>query len=205
MSARETRPLKWSDQPLQPALAEAAGVDEAAQTAAASAPPLAAWCATVLDSPQPKDALRYLAYALPPQAAVWWGCLCLEHASTGRLRPAEDAALGAAVRWVLCPGEAETGMVREHGEAAGKGTAAGSLAKAAALAGAAPPEGGAPAPRKPQQVARLVAASVLGTARSGGAERAAFTALFLDLALRVGDGQLPWHAAPQLQPAEAVR
>ncbi len=36
---------------------------------------------------------------------------------------AEDAALGAAVRWVLCPGEAETGMVREHGEAAGKGTA----------------------------------------------------------------------------------
>jgi hypothetical protein len=197
--------MKWSDQPAQPSLAETAGVEDASQTAAASAPPLAAWCSTVLQSKQPTDALRYLAYALPPQAAVWWACLCLEHASGGRLRPAEDAALGAAVRWVLCPGEAETQAVREHGEAAGKGTAAGSLAKAAALAGAAPPEGGPPAPRKPQQVARLVVASVLGTARSGGAQRAAYAALFVDLALRVGNGQLPWRPAPQLEPAEAAR
>jgi hypothetical protein len=197
--------MKWSDQPTQPALAETAGVDDAAQTAAAAAPPLSAWCATVLASKQPGDALRYLAYALPPRAAVWWACLCLEHASAGRLRPAEDAALGAAVRWVLCPGEAETHAVREHGEAAGKGTAAGSVAKAAALAGAAPSEGGPPAPRKPQQVARLVVASVLGTARSGGAQRAAYAALFVDLALRVGNGQLAWHTAPQLEPAEAAR
>jgi hypothetical protein len=190
---------------VQPALAETAGVDEAAQTAAVTAPSLAAWCATVLATKQPSDALRYLSYALPPQAAVWWACLCLEHASAGRLRPAEDAALGAAVRWVLCPGEAETAVVREHADAAGKGTAAGSLAKAAALAGAAPSEGGPPAPRKPQQVARLVVAAVLGIARSGGAQRAAYNALFVDLALRVGDGLLPWHTAPQLEPAEAVR
>src|SRR5262245_52476953 len=53
------------------------------------------------------DARRLPAHALPPRRAVWWSTLCL-HDSLGHKpfeTPEEDAALDAAIRWVLAPGE----------------------------------------------------------------------------------------------------
>jgi hypothetical protein len=50
-----------------------------------------------------KDAYSLLAVALPQREAVWWACLCIRQ-SHGALRSnADDAALRAAVEWVLEP------------------------------------------------------------------------------------------------------
>src|SRR5262245_44527332 len=50
-------------------------------------------------------AIVFLAHALPARAAVWWGCVCLWDVARLSPRPPVEAALGAAVRWVLEPTE----------------------------------------------------------------------------------------------------
>jgi hypothetical protein len=68
---------------------------------------------------KPKDAVDFLARALPHRESVWWGSLCVLRANHGPLPAKEEAALGAAVLWSLDPSE-------------GNRLAAGSAAKEAA-------------------------------------------------------------------------
>lgn len=53
-----------------------------------------------------EDGLGYLAYALPEREAVWWGCMCVLHASQRQLPAAAQRAIEAAQAWVRRPSEA---------------------------------------------------------------------------------------------------
>jgi hypothetical protein len=50
------------------------------------------------------EALRFLAFALPPREAVWWACLCVRLTRPDLPAPQEQA-VNAAVRWVIEPTE----------------------------------------------------------------------------------------------------
>ncbi len=102
------------------------------------------------------DAIDFLAYALPAREGIWWGCLCLQHASGDALAPAEKVACAAAVRWVIQPTEENRAAAKAPAEAAGMSTAAGVLALAA-HGGMPPPGPFAPA----KAVAMAVKLSVL--------------------------------------------
>src|SRR5260370_6673168 len=104
-----------------------------------------------------EDALRFLAHALPKRVAVWWGCLCVW--AVNREEPQEkfEAALQAAVRWVLAPNEDHRRAAEEPGREASFGDPAGCLAMAALWSGgrrAAPRRAPRPppAPPPPQRV-----------------------------------------------------
>ena len=67
-----------------------------------------------------EDAVAFLAHALKPRDAVWWGCLCIgEELSMDADSRDHVSALEAAVRWVLDPSEnhrvAAQRMVDERG------------------------------------------------------------------------------------------
>ncbi|GGF34582.1 hypothetical protein GCM10011611_46020 [Aliidongia dinghuensis] len=49
------------------------------------------------------EAARLLAYALPPREAVWWSCMCVDHAAPADLPVPERQALDAAEAWVRRP------------------------------------------------------------------------------------------------------
>ena len=75
--------------------------------------------------------IDFLAHALPAREAIWWGCLCLQHACGNELSAPDKAAATAAVHWVLRPGDSTRGAAKVQAEAAGPASVAGSLAMAA--------------------------------------------------------------------------
>src|SRR5207237_10478430 len=77
------------------------------------------------------DAVRFLAHALPKRAAIWWGCLCLWDMCWPEPAEVVEAAVRAAVQWVLDPSEPHRRAAEKAGRAAGFQTAAGCLAMAA--------------------------------------------------------------------------
>jgi hypothetical protein len=76
-------------------------------------------------------AIDFMAHALPTREAVWWGCLCLQHASAGNLSPEDKIACKAAVQWVMQPTEENRAAARAPAEATGPASPSGSLAAAA--------------------------------------------------------------------------
>lgn len=140
-----------------------------------------------------KDAVRLLAYLLPKREAVWWGSLCVWQ--VGRPRPPKetDAALQAAVTWVLDPSEPHRQAAQKAGDLA-KGTPAGQLALAAAWSGGSmtPPELPA-APPPPFLTNQLVAAVILDAANRGApAKRSLRYLQFLQWGHDVADGKNLW-------------
>ena len=74
--------------------------------------------------------IDFMAYGLPPREAIWWGCLCLQHASGGKLSELDKAACRAAIKWILEPVEENRLAAKEPAEKAGLGCPAGALAAA---------------------------------------------------------------------------
>ena len=90
----------------------------------------------LVEQKQFRTAIRFLAHALPHREAVWWGSLCVKHASGDAALPAAEAsALKAAVSWVLDPSDANRNAARAPAEAAGIETPAGGLATAVTFTG----------------------------------------------------------------------
>ncbi len=79
--------------------------------------------------------IHFMAHALPAREAVWWGCLCVQHACGNNLAAADKAAAKAAVQWVLRPTEENRAAAKAPSEAAKAPSPAGALAKAASLTG----------------------------------------------------------------------
>ena len=77
---------------------------------------------------QHQAAVSFLAHALPPREAIWWGCLCLQKAAGAGLPEGEAAAFRASAAWVLDPTEENRHAAEQAAAAAGKGTAAELLA-----------------------------------------------------------------------------
>ena len=134
------------------------------------------------------DAIRGLAYLLPLPRTVWWGCICVRLLPAARWGPLEEAALAAAVHWVLEP-------TAEHQQAAWtagmqvKRTPAGALALAA----------GDPYPpdSTPWPPASLAADGILAAAGHAGspAEVPDFQDDFLIVGAGVASGKHLWPGA----------
>jgi hypothetical protein len=77
------------------------------------------------------DAIHFLAHGLPAREAIWWGCLCMQHAVGDRLSPPDRAAARAAALWVLQPHEANRAAAQAPAAAAPPPSIAGALATAA--------------------------------------------------------------------------
>ena len=153
-------------------------------------------------------AIDFLAHALPPREAVWWGCLCLQHATRSAPPQVEQAAEKAAARWVLEPTEENRRAAQAPGEAAKMGTPAGCLAMAATWTGGslAPPIPPAhpkappipPVPPGPYLPAKAVAGAVMLAAVKAEPTRIVDTQrLFVELGIGVAEGRFVW---PDIQP-----
>jgi hypothetical protein len=152
-------------------------------------------------SGQLPSALSFLAHALPPREAVWWGCLCLRHASAAAPPPAEAAALKAVAEWVLEPTEERRGIAATLAETAGIGTPAGSLATAVAWTGGSlsPPDPQVPkVPPGPWLPAKAVSGAVLlASARADPVRIENVQRSFVQLGRDVAEGRVTW---PDVKP-----
>jgi hypothetical protein len=116
---------------------------------------------TLVANSQHLAAIEFVAHALPAREAVWWGCLCLQHACGNDLSASDKAACKAAVRWVLEPTEENRAAAKAPAEAAGAGSPAGALATAAhQTGGSIAPPNFPPLPPEPFAPAKAVANAV---------------------------------------------
>lgn len=149
-------------------------------------------------------AVDFVAHALPPREAVWWGCLCLRHAKDAQLSPPEEVACKVAVQWVLEPTEEHRAAAQAPAEAAGLGTPAGGLAMAVAWSGGSlSPANLPPVPPGPYLPARAVAGAVLLAAVKGDPVKIADTQrLFVELGLGVAEGRFAWPETKKPAPGQ---
>jgi len=136
--------------------------------------------------------IDFMAHGLPPREAIWWGCLCLQHASGDNLSELDKAACRAAVKWVLEPFEENRLAAKEPAEKAGQGCPAGALAAAShqtedQLSLSDPG-------RKPSFApARLVTGAIKLASTKADPSRIVDThRLFLELGVGVADGRFGW-------------
>jgi hypothetical protein len=146
--------------------------------------------------------IDFMAYGLPPREAIWWGCLCIQHASGNNLSELEKAACRAAVKWVLEPTEENRRAAKEPAEKAGQGCPAGALAAASHQT-----EDPSSLPGPGRNPSFAPARSVTGTIKLASTKadpnRIVDThRLFLELGIAVADGRFRWaeidkKASPQ--------
>jgi hypothetical protein len=155
----------------------------------------------LLANKQYAAAIGFVAHALPPREAVWWGCLCLWHAAGPNLPPVDETACKAAVQWVLEPTEDYRKAAQVPGEKAGFGTPAGGLAMAATWTGGSLAPPGAPAvPPGPFMPAKAVAGAVLLAALKVDPVKILDTQrLFVELGVGVAEGRFTWPEIKRIQ------
>ena len=135
--------------------------------------------------------ISFLAYALPPREAIWWGCLCFQHACGTEMSAPDKAAMTAVVRWVLQPSDSTRGEAKAQAEAAGPASVAGTLAMAVYQTGpgiAAP--GSRPAAPPPFGTAQGVANAVKLACTKGDPAKIVETQRgFVGLGVGIASGQ----------------
>lgn len=132
-------------------------------------------------------AIDFMAHALPAREAVWWGCLCLQHATAGNLSPVDKDACRAAVQWVIQPTEENRAAAQTVAQAAGTMSPAGQLAVAASQAGGPP---NASAPPGPSAAAKSVAGAVkIVTSKAEPVKIIETQRLFVELAIGVAEAR----------------
>lgn len=144
------------------------------------------------------DAIRFMAHALPPREAVWWGCLCLWRAvdrRADRLPPPECEALRRAVLWVLEPGEETRRAAEKAGGTANLSTAGGCLAMAAFWNSGSMTASHLPSVPAPAFAAAKTAAGgiLLASARNGGRKSAGYQHRFLELSMEIANSRFLWN------------
>lgn len=92
-----------------------------------------AYLARLIEAGLWTDAIRFLAFALPPREGTWWACLSARRAlgERGRDRLLEQSAIEAAEAWVREPCEEKRRACLAAAEAVGCDGAAGYAALAA--------------------------------------------------------------------------
>jgi hypothetical protein len=149
--------------------------------------------AALLANQQYIAAIDFMAHALPAREAVWWGCLCLQHASGGNLSLQDKASCKAAVQWVMQPTEENRADALAPAQEAGLVTPAGQLAMAANQTGGniAPPNAPPMAPG-PFAPANAVAIAVkMATSKADPVKIVDTQRLFVELGIGVGEGRFP--------------
>jgi hypothetical protein len=130
-------------------------------------------------------AIEFMAHAMPPRSAIWWGCLCLQHIFGATLSPPDWTALQAATVWVLWPTEQYRGAAYAPGRAAGPASPAGLLAMAASAVGV--------SGRVPMTPAKAVAKAItLASVKAEPVKIADTQRVLVDLGAGVVQGRFPW-------------
>lgn len=146
---------------------------------------------TLVANKQHAAGIDFIAHALPPREAIWWGCLCTQHACGNDLSPTDRAACLAAVRWVMQPNEQNRAATKAPGEAAKAPSPAGALAMAVSLTGGSlGPPNAPPVPPPPFVWSGYLAAAVKFAAIKAEPSRIAETQrLFVELGIRLAEGR----------------
>jgi hypothetical protein len=156
--------------------------------------------AALIAAKQPRAGIDFIAHALPPREAIWWGCLCVQHACGSDLSSPDKAACKVAVRWVLQPTEENRAAANTPAEAAGPASPAGSLASAAFHTGGniAPPKTPHVSP-KPFDPAKAVARAVtLASTKADPARIVETQRLYLELGIGIAEGQFAFTEAKNI-------
>ena len=137
--------------------------------------------------------IDFLAHALAPREAIWWGGLCFQHVC-GDEWSAEDKAAGrAAIQWVLDPTESHRAAAGAPATIAGPASAAGRLAMAVHQTDVEEPADAPSGPVDPFAPAKAVAGAVkLASIRSEPVRIADTQRLFVELGLRIGVAEGWW-------------
>jgi hypothetical protein len=138
-------------------------------------------------------AIDFMAHALPPREAIWWGCLCLQRTCGDKLEPWERRAFRIAVQWVLQPGEATRTAAKEPADVLGPASAAGNLAAAANQTGGSvgPPQG-PPIPPSPFAPAKAVAIAIkVASAKCPPPEIQGTQRALVELGMAIAEGRFP--------------
>ena len=135
--------------------------------------------------------IDFLAHALPPREAVWWGCLCFQHACGHAMSAPDKGAATAAVQWVLQASDNTRSAAKLQGESAGPASVAGALAMAAYQTGPGfASSGGPPISPPPFGTAKSVANAVkLACTKSDPARIIETQKSFLELGIGVASGR----------------
>jgi len=136
-------------------------------------------------------AIDFVAHALPARQAVWWGCLCLQHAMGDKLTEPDKSAAAAAVRWVLQPTEENRAAAKAPADKAGYSSAAATLARAVNWTGGSlgPPDM-PPFPPGPFMPATAVATAIKFAAVKVEPNKIVGTQrLFVELGVEVAEGR----------------
>jgi hypothetical protein len=112
------------------------------------------------------DAVRFLAFSLPPREGVWWACVTAR--GGGRLSPSETDCLERVTAWAYEPDEARRRACMEAAEGLKfEGAAAYAALSAFWSGGSMAPEGMPEAPPDPSLCPTGVGASVLLAVAAG--------------------------------------
>ena len=153
--------------------------------------------AALIAGKQPRAGIDFIAHALPPRDAIWWGSLCLQHVCGNELSVPDKAACKAAVRWVLQPTEENRAGANAPAQAAGPASPAGGLANAAYHSGGnvAPPKVPPVAPG-PFDAAKAVARAVtIASTKAEPARIVETQKLFVELGIGIAEGKFPFSEA----------
>lgn len=144
----------------------------------------------LLASKQYTSGIDFMAHALPAREAIWWGCLCIQHACGDNLSPTDKTACIAAVQWVMRPNEQNRAAAKAPAQAAKAPSPAGSLAMAVSLTGGSlGPPNAPPVPPPPFAWSGYVAAAIKFAAIKVEPSRIADTQrLFVELGMRLAEG-----------------
>jgi hypothetical protein len=166
--------------------------------------PPRAFLDALLSNKQYLAGIDFLSHALAPREAIWWGCLCLQHAFGDNYSEPDKAARKAAVRWILTPSEENRAAAKPAADAAGPASPAGALANAASLTGGsmAPPKA-PPMPPPPFAPAKAVAGAVkLASTKAEPVKIADTQRLFVVLGMGIAEGHF---APPEVRGQTAAR
>lgn len=144
----------------------------------------------LLDNKKCIDAIHFMAHALPAREAIWWGCLCIQHAIGEELSAADRVAATATVGWVLQPTDDRRMAAKAAADGAPIPSPAGALALATFYTGGnvAPPGLPAMSP-EPFAAARAVALAVtLASVKAEPRKIVKTQKAYVELATQVAEG-----------------
>jgi hypothetical protein len=147
--------------------------------------------AVLIENKKLIDAIDFMAHALPVREALWWGCLCMQHALDGKFSDKERVAATAAVQWIMQPSEENRAAAKAPADLAGPGSPAGALAMAAAQTGGsmAPPNA-PPIPPPPFAPAKSIAMAVKSASTKSEPIKISPTQRsYVELALQIAEGR----------------
>jgi hypothetical protein len=156
-----------------------------------------------------KDAMRFLAFALPKREAVWWGCQCVRFAFGKNLAGKYESAVQAAEKWVAGPTEDTRWGAKKAADVAKLDTPSGMLAMAAFWSGGSMiPDNPKmqPVPPPEAMTAKTVTGAVLISPFLIEPVKAPEKKKkFVALGIEVGSGTNRWKDAPAPPPAAAPK